>query len=183
MRPTTAREKNLLRYGSIGIAIYLALFFIAKPLQKQRADYQKLVREAQALRDHVRPYQDKAEGVQKLMDTYQFDPVKLRKATVVGEVSSAIQKAAMSSGIQVGPVRESLSRSSSKELASMQFEGTGQVPAVMGLLKRMETLGYPIIIDSVQLTPEKMGPGMVKMSLTIVILDFDQAKAEEKPHA
>lgn len=182
MRTTTPREKKLIRYGGIGIAIYLLLFFIGKPLQKQRTDYQKLVREAQALSDHVRPYKEKAEGVQKLMDTFQFDPAKLSKATVVGEASAAIQKAAMSSGIQVGSVRESLSRSG-KELASMQFEGMGQVPAIMGLLKRMETLGYPIIIDSVQITPEKMGPGMVKLSLTIVILDFEQVKAEEKPHA
>lgn len=65
----------------------------------------------------------------------------------------------------------------------MQFEGTGQVPAIMGLLKRVETLGFPMIVDSVQLTPEKTGPGMVKMSLTIVILDFDQWKSEEPPHA
>jgi hypothetical protein len=183
MRTMTAREQKFLRYAAIGIAIYLALFFVGKPLQKRRADYQLLVREAQALRDRIRPYQDKAAGAQRLMETFQFDPAKLSRATVVGEASAAIQKAALGSGIQVGAVRESLTRSSSKELASIQFEGTGQVSAIMGLLKRLETLGYPMIIDSVQFTPEKAGPGMVKMSLTIAILDFEQVKSEEKPHA
>jgi hypothetical protein len=183
MRTLNDREKKLIRYGTLGIALYLALFFVWKPLQKRRAEYQKLVAEAQTLRDRIRPYKDKAEGAQRLMETYRFDPAKLSKATVVGEASSAIQKAAMSSGIQVGSVRETLSRSSSKELASMQFEGTGKVQAIMELLKRMETLGFPMIIDAVQITPEKTGPGMVKMSLTIVILNFEQAKGEEKPHA
>ncbi|HLP77700.1 MAG TPA: hypothetical protein VK327_12370 [Candidatus Paceibacterota bacterium] len=183
MRTITTRERRLIKYSGIGIAIYLAFFFIAIPLKARRADYDRLVREAQVLRDRIQPYTARAENVQKLMETFQLDPAKLNKATVVGQASAAIQKAAMSSGIQVGPVRESPARSSGKELASVQFEGMGQVQAIMGLLKRIETLGYPMIIDSVQLTPEKMGPGMVKMSLTIVILDFEQWKKEEKPHA
>ena len=40
-------------------------------------------------------------------------------------------------------------------------------------------VGYPLIIDTVQLTPMPM-PGQVKVSLTIVILDFDKWEA---PHA
>lgn len=183
MRNITHREKRLIRFATIGVAIYLTLFFVWKPLQKRRTEYQQLVREAQILSDRVRPYADRAAGVQKLMATFQLDPARLSKTTVIGEASAAIQKAALSSGIQIGAVRESPSRSASKELASMQFEGTGQVPAIMGLLKRVETLGFPMIVDSVQLTPEKTGPGMVKMSLTIVILDFDQWKSEEPPHA
>ncbi len=183
MRTITTREKRLIRYSSIGIGIYLALFFIGMPLKARRVEYEALVKEAQLLRDRVQPYQARAENVQKLMENFHLDPAKLTRATVVGEASIAIQKAALGSGIQVGAVRESPARTSSKELASVQFEGIGQVPAIMGLLKRIETLGFPMIIDAVQLTPEKMGPGMVKMSLTIVILDFEQWKQEEKPHA
>jgi len=54
---------------------------------------------------------------------------------------------------------------------------------VMSLLHRLETLGYPLILDSVQMTPEVTKPGMVKLNLTIVILDFDQWKSEGGPHA
>jgi type II secretory pathway component PulM len=183
MRTITPREKRLIRYSSIGIAVYLALFFVGKPLQHRRAEYQKVVKEAQSLRDRVLPYGARAENLQKLMETFQLDPAQLKKSSVVGEASAAIQKAALSSRIQVGPVRESPARSAGKELASVQFEGTGQVQAVMELLKRVETLGFPMIIDSVQITPQKTGPGMVKLSLTIVILDFDQWKTEEKPNA
>jgi hypothetical protein len=67
-------------------------------------------------------------------------------------------------------------------LASMQIEGTGPVPAVMGLLSRLESVGFPLIIDSVQLTPD-VRPGQLKMNLTILILDFEQWKKEAAPHA
>jgi len=183
MRPVTTRENKLIRCSAIGIAIYLVLFFVWKPLQHRRTEYLKVVKEAQALRDKVQPFAARAEKLQALMETFQFDPAKLKKNTLVGDASSAIQKAAMSSGIQVGPVRESPSRSAGKDLASLQFEGTGQVQAIMSLLKRIETLGFPMVVDSVQITPEKMGPGMVKLSLTIVILDYEQFKNEEKPNA
>lgn len=183
MRTTTNREKLLIRYSAIGICVYLALFFIWRPLQHRRTEYQQLVGEAQALRDRIKPYSARAETVQALMEKFKLDPAKLNKATVVGEASAALQKAAMSSGIQVGPVRESPARSANKELASVQFEGMGQVQAIMNLLERVKTLGFPMIVDAVQITPEKTGPGMVKLSLTIVILDFDQWKKEAKPNA
>jgi len=111
-----------------------------------------------------------------------MEPQKSSKATLVAEASAAIQKAAGSGGVQFGPIRESAARASAKELASMQFEGSGSVSSVMTLLHRLQTLGYPLIIDSVQMTPETR-PGMVKVHLTIVILDFEQWKNGELPNA
>src|SRR6478609_9010417 len=141
MRTLNDRERRLIRMASAGLLIYLALFFIARPLQKRRAEYQNLVMDSEVLKARIRPYADRALVTKKLMEEFQLDPAKLSKASVVGEASAAIQKAAAGAGLQVGPVRESLSRSSSKELASVTFEGTGPVPAVLGLIKRMETLG------------------------------------------
>ena len=46
----------------------------------------------------------------------------------------------------------------------------------------MQTLGYPLIIDSVQMTTDNR-PGMVKLSLTIVILNFEKWKNPEATHA
>jgi hypothetical protein len=183
MRPISDREKKLIRYSAIGLSIYLVLFFVAKPLQQHRTEYLKVVKEAEALRARVQPFEARAEKLQGLMESFQFDPAQLKRNSLVGEASVAIQKAAIGSGIQVGTVRESPTRAVGKDLASLQFEGTGQVPAVMSLLKRIETLGFPMIVDSVQVTPEKRGPGMVKLSLTIVILDYEQFKTEEKPNA
>ena len=98
----------------------------------------------------------------------------------MGEASAAIQNAAKSGGIQLGPMRESPARTSAKELTSMQLEGNGSVSAVMTLLHRLETVGYPLIIDSLQITPDTK-PGKVKVNLTIVILDYEQWK--EAPRA
>src|SRR5437773_38195 len=124
MRPLTDREKRTVRIATLGIAIYLTIFFGARSW-------------------------------------------------------------------------ESPARPSAKELASIQLEISGQVQAVITLLHRLDTLGYPLIIDSVQINSgagrqsgpaggrtgpmEPTGaPGMVKISLTIVILDYDPWKNEEK---
>ncbi len=117
------------------------------------------------------------------MEEFHLDPAKLSKASAVAEASSAIQKAAAAGGVQGGPIRESPGRSSSKELASIKLEGSGQLPAVTSFLHRLESVGSPLIIDSVQITPDNMRPGMIKLSLTIIILDFEQWKNGEIPNA
>ena len=49
----------------------------------------------------------------------------------------------------------------------------------MATLHRLETLGYPLILDSVQISSDPTKPGMIKLNLTIIILDFEQWKKEE----
>jgi hypothetical protein len=186
MRTLSAREQRTIRIASVAVSIYLALFFgfkIWHVLDAQRKAYRQLVAQAHALRDQLLPYETKAQVVTKLMGDCHIDPAKLRKATIVGEASGAIQKAAASSGVGVGPIRESSARTANKELATVQLEASGPLPAMLALFHRLETVGYPLIIDEVQLTPMNGAPGMIKANLTIVILDFDQWKSEEAPHA
>ena len=186
MRTLTDREKRTVRLAAAGMAIYLVLFFGVtgwRHLEAKRSEYQELLAEAQRMKREIQPHENRVLLAQKLKETFRMDPRKFSRTTVVAEASAAIQNAAKSGGIQVGPIRESPARASAKELASMQIEGVGPVPAVMTLLHRLETLGFPLILDSVQINPDATKPGMVKLNLTIVILDFDQWKNEEKPHA
>jgi hypothetical protein len=186
MRQLTPSEKRTVLYGGIAIGIYLLLFGGWRSwaaLQQQSAAYARLVAEARAAKEKLEIYDVRALETKKLMDSFQLDPAKLTRATVVGEASEKIQQTAAASGIQVGPVREAPGKAAAKELATLQFEGAGPIPAVLGLLKRMETLGYPLIIDSLEITPNPMRPDQLKINLTVVILDFDQWKTEDKPHA
>jgi hypothetical protein len=185
MRTLTPQEKRTVRIGAIAIGVYLLFFCgfqIWKSLEKRRAEYQQLVSEAHDLRLQIQSYQDKALVVKRMMEDFHLDPARLSDETVVAEASSAIQKAAGSNGIQVGAIRETAARPSSDAIASMQFEGSGPIPAVTGLLNRMQALGYPLIIESVQITPDNR-PGFVKLSLTITILDFKNWKTSEASHA
>jgi hypothetical protein len=186
MRTLTSREKRTLRIAGIGIGIYLVLyggFLLWRSAETKRSDYRQLLAEARDLRREIQPYEGKTLVTKKLMEEFRLDPARLARASVVAEASAAIQKAATSGGLQVGPIRESQARPSAKELASMQFEASGPVPAVLGLLHRLQSLGYPLIVDSVLITPETIKPGQAKLNLTIVILDFDQWKAEGRPNA
>ncbi len=176
------REKRTVRIAAAAMAIYLVLFFGLrgwKQLETRRSDYQKLVKDAQTLRQELQPYENRTLLIEKLKGTFRMDPLKLSKATLVAEASAAIQRTAQSGGVQLGPIRESAARPSAKELASMQLEGFGPVSAVLTLLHRLQALGYPLLLDSVQISSDPTKPGMVKLNLTIIILDFEQWKSEE----
>ena len=185
MATLTDREKRTVRLAAVAISVYLLLFFgvrVWKSLEARRAGYQQLSMDAQRLRRDLQPYENRILLAQKLKETFRLDPEKLSKASVVAEASAAIQRAAGTIKVQLGQVRESAARASAKELVSMQLEGTGPVPAVMTFLHRLETLGYPLIIDSVQIGADAK-PGMIKLSLTIIILDFEQWKKGGMPNA
>lgn len=186
MRTLNPQEKRTIRFAGIGIAIYLALFGGYKVwnfFERQRADYRTLVTEAEKLKLEVKRYEGKIAVTQKLMESFRMDPAKLSRTTVVAEASAAIQKAAKDGGFQLGPVRESQARPGSKELSTIQIEGSGPVQATMGLLNRLETCGYPLVIDAAQITADPQKPGAIKLNLTIIILDFEPLKKTEAPRA
>jgi hypothetical protein len=183
-RPLTDREKRTVRIAGIGLAIYLALFGgfrVWKFFDTKRSDYRQLEVEAQNLRRQIQPYEDKVLVVKKLMDEFHLDPAKLKKETVVSDASAAIQQAAKAGGLQLGPIRESPARGAGKTLATVQLESSGQVPAVLTFLASLNSIGFPVVVESVQFTADNSRPGQVKLNLTISILDFDQQK--EVPHA
>ena len=185
MRTLTPQEKRTVRLGAIGIAIYLILFGgfkIWQFLASRRAEYRNLVAQAEGLEQRVKIYEGKILVVKKLMGDFHMDPAKLTRKTGMAEASSAIQKSAASGGVILGPVRESPGRPSSKELGSMQLEGAGPVPAVMGWLYHLQSVGHPLIIDSVQISSDPTRPGQLKVNLTIVVLDFEQW-TKEVPNA
>jgi hypothetical protein len=183
MRTLTNQEKRTIRFGVIGVTIYLCLFGglqAWRRLGKSRAEYQTMVAEAQTLRQEVQLYQDKVLALKKLMDESKVDPARLDRVTAVANASAAIQKAAATGGVRLGPIRESSARGSTKELASVQLGGVGTVSALLAFLHETERMGYPLIIDSMQITSEPRMPGMIKVNLTIVILDYDQWKTKKE---
>ena len=185
MRTLTQREKRTVRLGATLLGAYLVLFCAVQGwrfLALKHAEYQKLLTEAHSLRQKVELYQNKARHIEKLMESFHMDPVKLTRASVLGQASAAIQRAAQGGGVQVGPIRESPGRPSSKELGSIQLEAAGPAPALLKFVQQTGALGYPLVIDSLQFSSEPMRPGQVKVNLTILILDFDQWK-QEAPHA
>jgi hypothetical protein len=182
MRALTQREQRTIRLGALGLGAYLILFgglqvwnFIAN----KHAEYQQLLAEASNLRQKAILYQSKAQHAQKLMESFQMDPVKLTRETVLAQASAAIQRAALGGGVQIGPLREAPARPSSKELGSIQIEAAGPAPALLKFVEQTHSLGYPLLIDTIQISSEPSRPGQVKLSLTFVVLDFDQWKPEK----
>jgi hypothetical protein len=186
MRTLTDQEKRTIRFASVVLVAGLLLaggLWCGRRLQSRRASYHALLVEAQDVRDEIDRYQDKAQVAQKLIDTFHMDPMTLARTTLVAQASAAIQKASAESGVAPGAIRESVAHGTSKEMATIQFEGTGPAPAVMALLYQLEHAGSPLIVDSVRITSDPRMPGAVKVNLSIVVLDFEQWKTEGQPNA
>jgi hypothetical protein len=186
-RQLTVQEKRTIRIAAIGVCIYLALFYGAAArnyFTARREAYDTLVQQARDLRDVIKPYEEKVATATNLMDRFHLDPAKLKRSSVMAEASAAIQRAAASQKVAVGPIRETPARPSAKEAGLIQFEGSGPIPAVMGLLHNLDHIGFPVIVDAVQFSSDPRMPNGIKVSLTIVVLDFDAWKPkEEKSHA
>ncbi|HTV42619.1 MAG TPA: hypothetical protein VMF08_18790 [Candidatus Sulfotelmatobacter sp.] len=186
MRNLTPREQRTIRYGGIGLGIYLILFFgfhVWRMIDQKRADYKDMVAQARSLKSEIEAYQTRVLVAEKLMKEYHLDPAKLSEASVVAGASAAIQTEAGADGIGLGTIRESPAQVGGLELASIHIEGSGQIPSMLKLLDRLQRLGYPLIIDSVQMTSDSMQPGRIKFDMTITVLDFDQWKNKEASHA
>jgi hypothetical protein len=187
MQTLTDREKRTVRTGAVLIVVYLVLFFglrSGKHLTARRSEYRQMLQDAQRLNLEVQHYNHESLAVGKLTRQFHLDLARLSRPSLVADAGAAIQKAATSGGIQLGPVRESPPRAAVHELASMQLEATGPVPAALKLLERLRHLGYPVVLDAVQIRVDPARPGTVKLTLTLVILDFAQwHNPEETPHA
>jgi len=101
-----------------------------------------LIQVAQRFRQDLHPMRTERFSLRNWRSARHIIPAKLSKPTLVADASAAIQKAATSGGVQLGPIRESAARPSAKELAAMQLEGLGPIPALLSFLYRLETLGY-----------------------------------------
>jgi hypothetical protein len=181
MRTLTDSEKRTVRIAGILIAVYLVCFGGLKTwkwLDGKRQSYKDLNTLADGLKRKVEPYGVKAESVTKLMESYRMDPMGLTTNSLVADASIAIQRAAGTAGVQLGPIRESAPRKAAKETATIQLEATGPVPGILGFIQRFENLGFPVIIDSIQIHTDPAKPGGLKLNLTVVILDFTQWKSE-----
>ncbi len=186
MPALTEREKRTVRIAAIGISLYLVLFIGFRAWQKLeagRASYQQLLERVQREQQDVRMAENKVLLFEKLTNAYHLDPRKLPKETLVAEASSALQNAARQGGFQLGPVRETAGRSNGRELSTIQFDGFGPLPAALTMIHKIQTLGYPVLIDSLQVSQDPTKPGMLKVNATVVILNFDQWRTEEVPNA
>src|SRR5436190_1170700 len=173
MRALAKTEKRTIRIAALVLGAYFVFFAgqkVWKFVGSRRAEYAKLVQEADKLRIELRPYRDKVLVAKKLMEGFHMDPARLSRSSVVADASAAILKAATTGGVQLGPIRESAARQSGKELSSMQLDCTGPVQALLAFVHRFESIGYPILVDSVQFSSDPSKPGALKLHLNLVIL-------------
>lgn len=174
MRPLTPREKRMLIAAAIAVPIYLAGFYGlqgVKLLEAKRAEYGQLCEQAVRLEVEILREEGKAKRLEKLKKLHRLDLDKLRQETIVGEASAAIQKAAQANGLKLGPSKEMPGRATDKELAVIQIEGVGATPGAAQFVHSLGAIGYPLLVEWMQLNTAGMKPGQVKLFLSLVVLN------------
>jgi hypothetical protein len=186
MRTLTDHEKRTIRIATLGLLVYLAVLYGPRTwnhLTSGSTQQQQLAREIEAFERELRPYENRLLRLEKLKGEIKLERVTLPGLQLVAEASAAIQNSARESRVGLGPVRESAGRPAAKELASMRLEASGPLPFLLGWIGRLETLGFPLIIDSIQIEADPRKPNMLKVNLTVVLVDFAQWNEEGPPHA
>ncbi len=185
MRALTDREKRTVRLAGVLIGAYLILFYGVRAvtyLEGKRSERLGRFLVAQALKEDILLEETKAARLAKLKAGLRIDLPGLREETVVGEASAAIQKAAQDQGLQLGPTKETRRRSTDREIGSIQIEGQGGAPAAAQFIAGLGSIGFPLVVDSVQLKAAP-SPGQVSFTLSVAVLNFAAWKSEEKKGA
>lgn len=185
-RPLSENEKRTVRWGAIILGLYLLLFFGlrgASYFASRRAEYARLSQEANNLKLKLDVYQARAERVRRYMETFKMDPARITNAVVVAQAGAEIQKLGAGGGLMISALRETVNRGSEPEVGSIQLEGAGPAPAILGFLHHLRGCGYPLVIDSAQITAEPSRPGSLKLILSILILDFERWTEKGVPRA
>ena len=183
MRALTSSEKRTARVGGVLLAIYLAVFYGlrgAQYLESKLAEYRDVSLLAEELNVQVLREKSKSQRLEKLVSSWRIDLKNLGRKTLVGEALAALQSSAQTSGVQLGPLKELPGRSSARELALLQLEGAGSTEGILQFLHGLSALGFPLVVDSLQLKTAGKEPGQVSFSLAVAVLDSSGWKKEEK---
>ena len=174
MRELTDRERRTIRLAGVGLGIYLVLFVGVKTvswLEGKRAARAELGRELAAARLELLVEQRKQLLLESLRAGWGLDLARMSLPTVVGDARVAIETAARACRVGLGFAKESAGRRRAHELAAFQVSGSGADAAVAKFIHRMTHLGYPFVLDNVEL--EAAGkPGSVRFSFSVALIDY-----------
>lgn len=182
----TDREKRTIRFAGMLVALYLLLFYGFSGmgrLREQRSEYVQRLDDVRGLQERLLPYENRVLLLEKLKNRFQLDPPEISSASLVADANAAIQEAAQQSGIKFGPIRESPGRASSGERAVLHFEGGGSIESLLQLLHKIQSLGFPLAVDTLQIQRKGNKPGEVEISLNVVLYDFNLWKKERRREA
>ena len=182
MRKLNPNEKRTLRVASGFLITYLVVFFGWKVLgflETKRSEYAETKLSLLNLTNDILREQEKAKRLERLKESFKFDPKELRAETAVGQARAKILHAATTCSVAVTKSREIQMQASTKELGTIQIDGSGATSAVVRLLHGLKSLGYPLLIDRLRLDPMPKKPGTVRLALTVTVLNFAGWKTEE----
>jgi hypothetical protein len=181
VRKLTARERRLIRFSALGLGLYLIAYlgFAAfRGLEELRAEHGALRRYVQSSDERLARALVEQQRLARLRRQCPLALERLDQKTVVGDARVALEQAAKSCGVSLATVRETPGRLRALEHTVFQVSGGGKDQNVVRFVDRMHRLGYPFVLDNVQVKAAK-APGQVTFSFSAALLDFARWSGEE----
>ena len=176
------RDKKLIRFTSIGLGIYLVIFFgfeLLAKAEEARRSYKALVSEARNFNDMLKPYETRILLLEKLRKDLNVEPGGLDSETLVADVSAAIQEAAGQCGLGLGPLQESPSRATGATLTTMRLSGEGQIESIIKFVHAAPRLGFPILIETLNVSGDESSGAQRRFDMELRVLDYKNWKPQK----
>ena len=175
------KDRKTIRYGAAFIGVYLCLFYggtLLSALEGSRTEYFQQLEEAQRLGELFRTYETKVLKIEKLRHQFRLNVHALSSTNLVGNAGRTIQDLVKQSEFKMGQIRETLGGTGNGLAATFQLEAEGPLKSFMPLLDRLQSTGYPLIIESLTVLTDKRQRGKVQWSATITVLDYNEWKSK-----
>lgn len=172
----TDHDKKVIRFACIGLIAYLAIFYgrgAFSGLEAKRAAYMNARNEAKEFHKKLKPYETQLLLLEKLRKDRQINLEELNSDTLVADASTAIQIAANQCGVALGPLQETPSRGDASTLTMFRLSGEGPIDGVVNLIYTLRRIGFPLIIDSLNLDGGEFGGDTQKFDLELRIIDYN----------
>ena len=172
----TDRDRRTIKLAGFGLLAYLVLFYGVSTwryLESCLADHELLRLEASEVGLEVTAELKKWKRFRALREKWTIDLDSLDPKTVVSAAFDAIQTAAGKCGVGLGATQEIARRANAKELRVFQLQGSGATDSVMKFLHNLPRLGYPLVVDRLQVKGVPKKPGMLSVTLSVAILNFE----------
>lgn len=171
----STRDRRTLKYGALFLIIYLPVFSgvkVFKGMEESRREHQLALADLETLKSRFRTYETKLLEIEKLRKQTGIQVDQLDRATVVGLASTALQEKAKSSQLTLGPIRENKGGSQGGVVSTMQLEAFGPIAGLLSFVDGIRSSGFPVIVDDVRMDPFPGKPGVIKLNLSLLILDY-----------
>ncbi len=179
MAKLNAREQRIVKWALVLVPLYLLLFYGlagVRALEEQRKEFGNIQLEAEEVELRITKEAKKYKRLKRMREEWSLHLKELNTATLVTSAREAVQSAASKCGVGLGNSQEMGRGNNNDLLRVIQMQGSGKTEAVLRFLYLCPRLGYPLLLDNLQIKGVPGKPGRLTLTFSLAIVNTDRWK-------